>query len=352
VNLKFKIFNAPGRAVSPLTAGGAHGVTRPTNSIVNSDNSRARDGSRCRKSQIVNAFTLVEILVVVVLMSLIILALMAVFNGTQAAFRASITQSDVLEGGRSVMGLLKGDLESMTPTFIDERSSVPNFYAEVSNKFAQPFFVGSSTSRTNVMEDVFFITRQNQTWKGVGYFVRTNLLLSAVFSNGKGTPGVLYRFETNYTAAQFAQFAQIPNGPFAKAQNGPFQAYDQARKAFNRTNGVSRILDGVMSFKVRAFDTNGLWITTTTNYVGNVNIVATNIAYDEVGLYTFYSNALPVSVEIELGVLEDRAIQRAESLPDVAPIWARSNYLAGRAGQVHLFRQRFPIRNVDPSAYR
>ena len=47
------------------------------------------------------AFTLVEVLVVVVLMSFIILALMAVFNSTQAAFRASITQTDVLEGGRS-----------------------------------------------------------------------------------------------------------------------------------------------------------------------------------------------------------------------------------------------------------
>jgi prepilin-type N-terminal cleavage/methylation domain-containing protein len=62
-------------------------------------------------------FTLVEILVVVVLMSLIVLALMAVFNSTQAAFRASLTQTDVLEGGRSVIGLVKADLEGMTPSF-------------------------------------------------------------------------------------------------------------------------------------------------------------------------------------------------------------------------------------------
>jgi len=30
---------------------------------------------------------------------------------------------------------------------------------------------------------------------------------------------------------------------------------------------------------------------------------------------------------------------------------ARSNYLAQRVGQVHLFRQRVSIPNVDPSAY-
>jgi len=38
----------------------------------------------------------------------------------------------------------------------------------------------------------------------------------------------------------------------------------------------------------------------------------------EIGFYMF-SNTLPASVEINLGVLEDRAIQRAESLPTWRP---------------------------------
>jgi len=272
------------------------------------------------------------------LMALIVLALMAVFSSTQAAFRASLTQTDVLEGGRSVMGLIKSDLEPMTPSFLNEMNFVPNFYAQVSSSFTQPL-TGSSASRTNVMEDVFFITRENQTWKGVGYFVRSNLVSGMV-----GTPGVLYRFETNYSVAQFARFAQTSDGPFA--------AYDLARRGVNPTNGVSRILDGVMAFKVRAFDINGLWITTTTNYAGNVNIVATNIAYGygEVAWYSFYSNALPASVEIELGILEDRALQRVESLGGSFKF--QTNYLAQQAGKVHLFRQRVWIRNVDPSAYQ
>ncbi len=72
----------------------------------------------CHPSRVTcKAFTLVEILVVVVLLSFIILALMTVFNATQTAFRASITQTDVMEGGRSVMGLLKSDFESMTPSY-------------------------------------------------------------------------------------------------------------------------------------------------------------------------------------------------------------------------------------------
>ncbi len=94
-----------GRASSPLAAGGAHGVTRPTHSIVN------------RKSQIVNvrAFSLVEILTTMALLSLIVLALMTIFNSTQKAFRNSLTQTDILESGRMAMGLITGDLGGMTP---------------------------------------------------------------------------------------------------------------------------------------------------------------------------------------------------------------------------------------------
>jgi hypothetical protein len=288
------------------------------------------------------AFTLVEILVVVVLMALIVLALMAVFSSTQAAFRASITQTDVLEGGRSVMGLIKSDLEPMTPCFLNAPNFPPNFYTAVSNSFTQTL-VGSSASRTYVMEDVFFITRENQTWKGVGYFVRSNLFVSGMV----GTPGVLYRFETNYSANRFARLAQTPDGPFA--------AYDLARRGVNPTNGVSRILDGVMAFKIRAYDTNGIWMTT--NVVVN-NGASTNVWADrtnsltggEPSAFYMFSNALPASVEVELGVLEDRALQRVESLG--GSFQAQTNYLAQQAGKVHLFRQRFPIRNVDPSAYQ
>ena len=62
------------------------------------------------------AFTLVEVMVVMALLSLIVIALMGVFSSTQAAFRASVTQTDVLEGGRAAMDLIAGDLRAMTPS--------------------------------------------------------------------------------------------------------------------------------------------------------------------------------------------------------------------------------------------
>ena len=336
MNLKLSNSNCrpPGRAVSPLTAArsqvsdGAHGGTRPADSIVN------------RKSEIVNGFTLVEILVVVVLLSFIILALMTVFNATQAAFRASITQTDVLEGGRGVIGLMKNDFESMTPSYGQSNVTVnfsvnTNYWQYSSNAAPLVQALASSINgaqRTNVLESFFILTRQNTTWTGTGYFVDT---ASTNYINP------LYRFTmtTNVMAGG-------PTMLYTNFLNTPI-------------NAMSHLMDGVVHLTVRAYDPSGYWMTNFyTRYGSNPVQTTTNRnawfslpVLGEVGFY-MYSNTLPAAVEVEIGVLEDRTIQRAESLPDELPAWARSNYLAQQAGKVHLFRQRFPIRNVDPSAYQ
>ena len=62
-------------------------------------------------------------MVVVALLALIVMALMAVFNSTQTAFRAGVTQTDVLEGGRAAMDLIAADLRQMSPSLRHERSA-------------------------------------------------------------------------------------------------------------------------------------------------------------------------------------------------------------------------------------
>ena len=288
------------------------------------------------------AFTLVEVLVVVVLMSFIILALMAVFNSTQSAFRASITQTDVLEGGRSAMGLIKSDLETMAPSFgiSDNAVGAVNFSTAVVTGTNTPLvqsLAGSGYLRTNVLEEFFILTRQNTTWTGVGYVVNT----------ASANPiNPLYRFSmsTNVLAAA---------GPAALYNN--FMNAVSSYAAWTNTSIMSHLMDGVVDLRVRAYDTKGGWMWMTTNVVVN-NVMVTNVwayptfpfIWGEPSVFYMLSNALPASVEIQLGVLEDRTLQRAQSISGLT----QSNYLAGRAGQVHLFRQRFPIRNVDPSAYQ
>ena len=103
---------------------------------------------------------------------------------------------------------------------------------------------------------------------------------------------------------------------------------------------------------MHAYDTNGVWMTN--GYGFGYTNTAKNVLYlpsalGETGFYMF-SNTLPASVEIELGVLEDRTLQRAATWPNGS--LAQSNYLAQQAGKVHIFRQRVTIPNVDPSAYQ
>jgi type II secretory pathway pseudopilin PulG len=287
-----------------------------------------------------SAFTLIEVMLVMVLLSLIVIALMTVFSSTQSAFRASVTQTDVLEGGRAAMDLITGDLRTMSPS--DGTNYVVvnnvfylgpvNFAASVKKATSPPLIqalTASSASRTNVLEDIFILNRQNRMWTGIGYVVDTA-------SSNAINP--LYRFSqsTNITAST----------PLALYTN--FVGQINSR---NFTN-MSHLMDGVVGLRVRAYDPNGFWLTN--GYSFGASNTLKNVAYDppywgEVGCYMF-SNSLPASVEIELATLEDRTLQRASVWPNDSI--AQSNYLAQQAGKVHLFRQRVAIPNVDLSAYR
>jgi hypothetical protein len=295
------------------------------------------------------AFTLIEILVAMALMTLIVVALMAVFNGTQTAFRAGLTQTDVQEGGRATIDLIKSDFETMRPSLDPSNGVVPvsmpgsifnnvNFYAGVTTYASPPSplyqsLVGSNQQRTNVLENFFVLSSGNvngsPSWIGTGCVVSTNL--------PDGTLYPLYRF---YMATN-----TMTGNPAAL-----YNAF--ASTSLTNSSVWSHLVDGVVGLRVRAYDTNGVWM----NWQNSLNgqVTSNNIEYftpqfGETGFYMF-SNMLPASVEIEMGVLEDRTLQRAESL-NASPT-AQASYLAQHAGQVHIFRQRVPIRNVDPAAYR
>jgi len=299
-----------------------------------------------RPSKFARAFTLVEVLVVVVLLAVIVLALMAVFNSTQSAFRASVTQADVLESGRATMDLMTEDLRAMAPSLgvSNNLTGAVNFYANT-NVNEQPLIqpmVGGSSTRTNVLENFFILSRGNAngvaTWYGVGY---------AVAINASGSLYSLYRFAVNYPVAAPTNYPAL----IFSRDFGNFLA-----NITSVTNIIgSHLMDGVVSLTVRAYDVNGGLMTNrfvysggNTNPVINQNVVYFPPALGQVG-FEMFSNTLPASVEIEMGVLEDRTLQRAESIPLAS---AQANYLAGAAGQVHVFRQRVSIPNVDPSAYQ
>ena len=133
----------------------------------------------------------------------------------------------------------------------------------------------------------------------------------------------------------------------------------------------NRVCDGVIHFYLQAFATNGFPIVLGTRSGINVGcfrpdpystaplysvvhptqaVQGFNYPGNLMGLY-FWSNAVPASVEFGLGLLEQPTWDRYNSIPAGQAQLAflqRSDVTSA----VHLFRQRIPIRNVDPSAYQ
>jgi len=302
-------------------------------------------------------FSLIEILVTVALLTVIILGLLAMFNQTQKAFRSSMTQVDLLESGRAVTAVVAGEMEQMIPTELPYSGAYlsTNFFAELSPAFNQPLLQGlpgmptapsTASQRTNVVQTIFFVSKMNQDWIGTGYQVRPDYANAGV--------GTLYRFSTNFTKPSAIRLSS--NFCFAAAT--PLTATPSA---------MNRIADGVVHFRVRAFATNGFPISYGTmgtngvfrtnaffpnsNYyrVTNTIVVANNIGGE--ANYYFLSNALPASLELEVGFLEPHILDRYRGIGN-ANVAAQRAYLSNHVAQVHIFRQRIPIRNVDFSAYQ
>ncbi len=295
-----------------------------------------------------HAFSLVEVMVVVGILSLIVLVLMAVFSSTQKAFRSAVTQTDVLEGSRAAMDLMVSDLHTMTPS-----GGVSNYSANVRapvNFFvlanaAQPLLQslpGSTVARTNLLQYFFVLGRQNTKWTAAAYVVNTA-------SSSPLYP--LYRFyaETN-------------------AVYSPWTLYNQFTSELNGVDwwtNLSHVIDGVVHLTVRPEDPKGFLINDQI-INGDTNVVNTRFydylkdsgisdGYGEAQLF-MYSNTVPATVVLEMGVMEDSTLARAESLqtnvPAAPPNDRRSLFLKNQSGAVHLFRQRVSIPNIDLSAYQ
>lgn len=277
-----------------------------------------------------HAFSLIEVLVAVTLMSVIVLGLLTMFSQTQRAFRAGITQVDVMESGRAACELIAREMEQITPTRQPDSLSFfarwnSSAYGGLIQSLPGKDLANNNQWRTNVLQDIVFTSRENQTWSGVGYFVLTN---------GNDIIGALYRYETNVSALDSDRVASLVPSTFA------------ARP--------SRVIDGVVHFRVLAYDSSGYLITPNRPYVvpfsTNQNSIAvtstmpSELSYE----YHFRSNAVPAYLEIELGILEAKTAERARNLS----LAAQQKYLEGKAGNVQVFRQRIPVRNVDPTVYQ
>jgi hypothetical protein len=316
-----------------------------------------------------SAFSLIEIMITVGLLSFIIVGLLAMFNQTQRAFRTGMTQTDVLESGRATMDMITREVAQMSPSgapdlYLSGNRQAPyratNFFSEPAPSFElapgyQPLLqalpsMPSNVTRTNTLQRFFFLTRVNQDWIGTGYDVIPDNPLDPMV-------GTLYRFmATNRVRSGLINLSAL----FEVASRTA--ALDSA--AGRPVTNLNRIADGVVHLGVRAYAFNGFLVITNgfrgTNsfarapygpYTNMWNTVAcANPLHPDQSATYFMNNAAPAYVDVELGILEPQVLQRYRSFPLDVPLPARQ-YLSNHVAQVHLFHQRIAIPNVDTTAY-
>jgi hypothetical protein len=301
---------------------------------------------------------------------------MLMFHQVQRAFRSSMTQTDVMESGRAVMDMLVRDLEEMAPLQLPYYSALdPNYYSlnfmvGMTSDFGTPLLQdlpgttgANGPWRSNVVEQFYFTTKSNQTFMGTGYRVIADYTNTVTPSVQAGL-GTLYRYtiSTNKYWAGYLQTNYFIASRF--------------------TTNMHRIADGIVHLQLRVFDTNGapmfanntnslaFWTFTNAFLGGSLqpqvttvpmrNAFATNdyftygppiIPNQQYMEYWFYSNAVPAYIELEMGIVEPRTLEHYRAIAE-ADVGAARTYLAKHAANVHLFRQRIPIRAVDYMAYQ
>ena len=247
-------------------------------------------------------------MVSITLLAAIMIGLLAMFNQAQKALHIAHMQSDVFENARGAMQIVSRDLMEMTSY---EQTNVISVYgvatpSPIPNNGTLPL---TTTNLPVDFSEAFWLTRLNDDWQGVGYYVVDDPM-----------------FRTNYGVGTLYRFSGMVRRPFAPDLLNEFLK--------PQPTNAHRVSDGIVHFKLTAVYPE-VMPNVSTNFVG-----ATKFA--------FASNTLPAFVDVELGVLETATFKQFQALQP-ANVTAAQNFLRDHVGRIHFFRERVPIRNfINP----
>lgn len=269
-------------------------------------------------------FSLIEIMVAVSLLTVITVGLLAMFYHTQRAFRIGTSQVDVLEGGRATLRMVALDLQEMYPS---RDNHVTNFLAEPSSALQIDMPLPNNAVMENLLQDVAFLTRRGNEWTATSYRVHhadgAGTLYRAVVSTNIGI------MLTNATARPIDQRLTVSN-LFARATQPFAQPYSITNTPAASGVIFDRIADGVVHFRVHAYDNKG------------IRLVETNSVYARNWNENYnFTNWVPEYVELELGILDPKAMKQFQARQGTAA----QDYLEKQGYRTHFFHQRVQIRS-------
>jgi hypothetical protein len=278
-----------------------------------------------------SGMSLIEIMVSVTLLSLIVIGLVVVFNNTTRALRIAHNMTDVFEGARATDDMVVRDFAGLAAN--GNTNSYNIFAADL---WPMIYTLPTGEIRTNVVQDIFLISRENDTWLATGYFIDQK-------ASGIGT---LYRYSV---AAQWYD------------DNFSYSFFTNWFQSFKTTtiDQAHRVTDGIIHFKAHAYDQRGRiyqpdW---TIAMFANTNLSAADKArlndniHISTNWFAFSGDYTPAYIEVEIGILEPETTRRFNALAANNSV-AAQNFLLDNQAKVHLFRQRIPVRNhTSPPAF-
>jgi hypothetical protein len=306
------------------------------------------------------AFSVAELMVAISVMGVIVFALYHVFNQTQKALRVTESQTDVSEKARAVLEMVGREIEQTLPTY-------SAYYTNREINFAggpdypphiqtddRPDLVKAGTSpitpRTNILDNVFFQTRETNAYRALGYRIvdwrnGVGVLMRYQTENRLGQPPMLNQFYTNF------YFEKIGSTNYHHVADGVIHfkvtPFDPAgyKLAFNSTNRYPPF------YSIYRMNANGVPIPFYSDVKNGVdaNVVLQQAfsgkepaATDETK-FKFMSNAIPAYVEIELGILEPEALRQYYTMLEDQNTNVANKFLSQKINRVHLFRKRIAL---------
>ena len=327
--------------------------------------------NRSLRARFKRAFTLLEMLVSVSVMTMIVYVLYALFDTTQSALRKNVAQVDVNEGGRAAMEMIVRELSQMEvsgyPPVMDPQSkrvwsgsksfhsrhtpgTTPLLLAYESDALTTEGTPADLAQgfRTNILQDFTFTSRGE-----LGFDIMSYRVVNV--ENGIGTLG---RYATAGSLHSADPRASLVNKSLAFNLH-----FDGAVAQQSDSGAFQTITDGVIHFSISAFDQYGRELLPTISWPDPLGLnlerlnaqgqalfgvlpdrpVDGTLVQEKSGQnHTWFYGALPAYFDVEMAVIEPDVLEQVRQLPPQF----QADFLGQKINKVTLFRQRVPIRQT------
>lgn len=294
-----------------------------------------------RQARPLLAFTMVEIMTAVAVTTLIVFALIAMFNQVQKALQGSLDQSDVWEAARSSFGVVAKELQEATlvrpqePAGVLQTTNIVSLYAANPLIYPEPasqITMGTNTVVRNRFQIIYTVNEESSGWQFSVFFIHPADSAVGSLYMGQG--------QAQFFDPANAGTPSIVTQPLLPGSSHPVSQVieDLPNDQLDPTQ-YHKLTDGVVSFNLQVFDESGIELAPTggssTNYVKN------DASFNLVGSF-FDSRRMPGYVELDMSVINPSSVDELRAVSVGGPVSVQ-RYLDTHQGDIMRFKQRIRV---------